>query len=180
MFTKSPLNPQLLWIRLCSNQLSLVFSNIQVTQFKEKKEITQKLRWKSHFAKVTMAASTGALSTTLPTSTILATTLSTTTSEVPALTTVLNLPSSCLADKWLDFQYISTTSNSDVAFYMYDYLHLGPLLWDSDCFPSGYSPETTDFVFYSPGLCRQSYMQACSTKLTAGTVTETQAIYCPI
>jgi hypothetical protein len=127
-----------------------------------------------------MAASTGDLSTTLPTSTVLATILSTTISGVPALTTVLNLPSSCLADKWRDFYYVPSTSSSDVISYIYDYVRLGPRLWDSNCFPSGYSPETTDSVFYSPGICPQSYIQVCSTKLTAGTVTETQATCCPM
>ncbi|QKX58434.1 uncharacterized protein TRUGW13939_05556 [Talaromyces rugulosus] len=126
-----------------------------------------------------MAASTRDLLIKLPTSTILETRLSTTTSGVPALTTVLNLPSSCLADIWLDFCYVPSTSDSDVISDIYDYVRLGPRLWDSNCFPLGYSPETTDSVFYSPGVCPQSYIQACSSKFTAGTVTETQAICCP-
>lgn len=46
----------------------------------------------------------------------------------------------------------------------------------SQCFPSGWASTSQ---YYSPGLCPAGYTEACSSLVSAGTVTETQATCCP-
>lgn len=46
-----------------------------------------------------------------------------------------------------------------------------------DCYPSSYNPSLSHY--YSPGVCPSGYTPACTSKNTAGRVTETVQTCCP-
>lgn len=85
------------------------------------------------------------------------------TTPVP-LTTIFNPAPQCFTD-----YYMYTTQTT------YTYYVLGPPS-TSLCQPSGWD---STLQYFSPGICPSGYSIACSSTISAGTVTETRATCCP-
>ncbi|GIJ85601.1 hypothetical protein Asppvi_004460 [Aspergillus pseudoviridinutans] len=81
------------------------------------------------------------------------------------LTTTFTPPIACLKDLW------AASSPPSHSWWM----QLGPLNIPK-CLPSGWAPTT----YFSPGICPSGYVIATTSKIVAGTKTETVATCCPV